>query len=69
MNTEIIFLIEESIDGGYEAKALGHSIFTEADSYEELKESVKDAVQCHFEGENMPKMIRLHLVKEEVIAV
>ncbi len=69
MNTEIIFLIEESIDGGYEAKALGHSIFTEADSYDELKESVKDAVQCHFEEENMPKMIRLHLVKEEVIAV
>jgi predicted RNase H-like HicB family nuclease len=69
MGTEIIFLIEESLDGGFEAKALGYPIFTEADSYEELKESIKDAVQCHFEEENMPKMIRLHLVKEEVIAV
>lgn len=69
MNSEIIFLIEESMEGGFEAKALGHSIFTEADSYEELKEAVKDAVQCHFEDDNMPKMIRLHLVKEEVIAV
>ncbi len=69
MNSEIIFLVEESIEGGYEAKALGHSIFTEVVSYEELKEAVKDAVQCHFEEENMPKMIRLHLVKEEVIEV
>jgi len=41
------------MEGGYEAKALGHSIFTEADSYEELKESIKDAVQCHFEDENV----------------
>jgi hypothetical protein len=69
MNSEIIFLIEESVEGGYEAKALSHSIFTEAESYEELKEAIKDAVQCHFEVENMPKMIRLHFVKEEVIAV
>lgn len=69
MSSEIIFLIEESFDGGYEGKALGYSIFTEADSYEELRDAVKDAVQCHFEEENMPKMIRLHLVKEEVIAV
>lgn len=59
MSSEIIFLIEESFDGGYEGKALGYSIFTEADSYEELKDAVKDAVQCHFEEENMPKMIRL----------
>lgn len=69
MTSEIIFLIEESVEGGYEAKALGHSIFTEANSYEELKPAIKDAVQCHFEEDNMPKMIRLHLVKEEVIAV
>ena len=49
---EIIFLVEESPEGGYEARALGHAIFTEADSFEELKERVRDAVRCHFdEGE------------------
>ncbi|MFN8673604.1 MAG: 2-oxoisovalerate dehydrogenase [Candidatus Sericytochromatia bacterium] len=69
MNSEIIFMIEESFDGGYEAKALGHSIFTEADSYEELKDNIKDAIQCHFDENNIPKIIRLHIVKEEVIAV
>lgn len=69
MNSEIIFLVEESFDGGYEAKALGYSIFTEADSYEELKVNIKDSIQCHFEENEIPKIIRLHLVKEEVIAV
>lgn len=49
MNSELIFLIEESLDGGYEAKALGYSIFTQADSYDELKDNIKDAVQCHFD--------------------
>jgi hypothetical protein len=65
--TEIIFIVEESLEGGYEAKALDYSIFTEADNIEGLKQNVKEAVRCHFE-ENMPKMIRLHFVKEEVFA-
>lgn len=65
---EIIFVVEESLDGGYEAKALGHSIFTEADSLEELHDNVRDASKCHFGEEDMPKVIRLHFVKEEVIA-
>jgi hypothetical protein len=66
---EIIFLVEESPEGGYEAKALGHSIFTEADTYEDLKQMVQDAVSCHFEPENRPRIVRLHLVKEETLAV
>ena len=49
MNSEIIFLIEESGDGGVEARALGHSIFTQAESMETLKEDIRDAVACHFE--------------------
>lgn len=69
MVKEIIFLVEESLEGGYEAKALGHSIYTEAETIEELKKSVKDAVQCHFDESDMPRIIRLHMVKEEVIAV
>ena len=64
---EIIFLVEESPEGGYEARALGHAIFTEADSFEELKELIRDAVHCHFDEGERPAVIRLHLVKEEVI--
>jgi len=69
MPTEIIFLVEEGPEGGYEARALEHSIFTEAETVEELKEAAKDAVRCHFEGSDRPQVIRLHLVKDEVIAV
>lgn len=67
MNGEIIFLVEESREGGFEASALGYPIFTEADTIEELKNMVKDAVRCHFEEDERPRMIRLHLVKDEVI--
>jgi len=66
-DTEIIFSVEESPDGGYEARALGYSIYTQADSLEELKEMVRDAVRCHFDPGTAPRVIRLHLVKDEVI--
>jgi len=66
---EVIFLVEEAPEGGYQAKALGHAIFTEAGTFEELKRMAQDAVQCHFEAEEMPRLIRLHMVKDEVIAV
>jgi len=66
---EIIFLIEEAPEGGYSARALGHSIFTEAESMDALRDQVRDAVKCHFEEGQAPKVIRLHFVREEVIAV
>jgi len=66
---EIIFLVSEPPEGGYAAEALGHSIFTGADHLEELNAMVRDAVLCHFEEEERPKIIRLHFVREEVIAV
>lgn len=66
---EIIFLIEESIESGYEARALGHSIYTEAETLDELKEMVKDAVRCHFDEAEIPKIIRFHFVKEEIISL
>ena len=69
MNKEIIFLVEESAEGGYEAHALGYSIFTESNTFEELKDMLRDAVRCHFEERDLPRMIRLHFVKDEVIAV
>jgi hypothetical protein len=65
---EVIFTIEEAPEGGYTARALGFSIFTEADTLPELREAVRDAVRCHFEDYERPKVIRLHLLREEVIA-
>ena len=64
---EIIFLIEESPDGGYEAKALSAPIFTEADTLDELRAMIRDAVVCHFDEADCPRIIRLHFVREEVI--
>jgi len=66
---EIVFLVQESPEGGYEAHALGHAIFTEADDLPSLKEQVRDAVRCHFDEGERPAVIRLHMVREEVIAV
>ncbi len=66
--SEIIFIIQDSLDGGLEAKSIGYSIFSEAETMEELKENIVDAVDCHFETPEKPKFIRLHYVKEEVIA-
>ena len=66
---EIIFLVEESPEGGYEARALGYSIFSEADSMDKLREAVRDAVSCHFGDKDRPKIVRLHLIKDEVIPV
>jgi hypothetical protein len=63
--TEIIFTVEESPEGGYQARALGHSIFTQAESLEELKAMIRDAVACHFEADAKPRLIRLHWVKDE----
>lgn len=65
---ELIFTVEEAPEGGYTAQALGESIFTEADDLASLHESVRDAVRCHFEEQDRPKVIRLHFVRDEVIA-
>jgi hypothetical protein len=66
--SEIIFLIEDAPEGGFIARALDASIFTEADDLNDLHHKVRDAVNCHFEPADKPKMIRLHFVHEEVIA-
>jgi hypothetical protein len=67
--SEIIFAVEESPEGGYEARALGYAIFTQADTLDELRTMVQDAVRCHFEEAERPHLIRLHLVKDEVLPV
>lgn len=66
---ELIFVVEEAPEGGFVARALGASIFTEADTLAELPDKVRDAVRCHFEEGKSPKVVRLHHVWEEVIAV
>lgn len=66
---EIIFMVEEAPEGGYLARALGHSIFAEGDDLAALHANVRDAVRCHFDDGQAPKVLRLHFVREEVIAV
>ena len=65
---ELIFLVEEAAEGGYTARALGASIFTEAEELADLRDQVRDAVRCRFDEGLGPKVIRLHFVREEVIA-
>ena len=67
--TEIIFEVTETAEGGYGARALGYSIFTQGEDWNDLKAMARDAVLCHFDEDNVPRVIRLHLVREEVIAV
>lgn len=68
-STEIIFEVTESDEGGLEARALGHSIFTHGEDWNNLKEMARDAVLCHFDEAEAPTMIRLHLIREETIPV
>jgi hypothetical protein len=65
--SEIIFIVEESPEGGFEARALGHSIFTEGETMESLKQNIREAIHCHFEADS-PKVVRLHFMKEEIFA-
>ena len=67
--SEIIFVVEESPEGGFEANSLGFSIFTQAENMEELKASIRDAVNCHFPKQERPGLIRLHFVKDDLIAL
>lgn len=67
---EIIFAVEEAPEGGYVARALGVSIFAEADDLETLQTQLRDAVHCHFEDDaDRPSVIRLHLVLDRLLAV
>jgi hypothetical protein len=66
---EIMFVVEEAPEGGLTARALGESIFTEADDIESLHQQVRDVVHCHFDEGKVPKIIRLYFTREELIAV
>jgi len=66
--SEIVFLVEEAAEDGFSARALGESIFTQAESMEELRTNVREAVRCHVEEGQGPAVIRLHYVRNEVLA-
>jgi hypothetical protein len=65
---EIVFVVEEAPKGGFTARAVDASIFTEADTLEELRANVRSAVECHFDGGQAPKVIRLHIVRDEILS-
>ena len=67
--TELIFMVEKSPEGGYAARALGESIFTEANNLGQLREMVRGAVKCHFDKGKAPKIVHLHFVHEEIIGI
>jgi predicted RNase H-like HicB family nuclease len=67
--SELLFIVEESQDGGYFAKAVGVSIVTQAETLEELKPMISDAVRCHFEEKDMPTLIHLHVTREETFVL
>ena len=67
---ELIFEIRDAEEGGYYARALGHSIFTEADTWDELRTNILEAASLHFEeSETKPRIVQLHYVKDELIPV
>ena len=66
---EVIFVVEEAGEGGYTAHALGHSIFAQAETMEELRVELIDAVRCHFDEPDLPRMVRLHFTRDEVLAL
>jgi Zn ribbon nucleic-acid-binding protein len=65
---ELVFQVTQEVDGGYVAEALGESIFTQADTWEELRVNVREAVKAFYFDQTQPSRIRLHLVRDEVIA-
>ena len=65
---EIVFEVTQEADGGYVAEALGESIFTEADTWEQLRANVKEAVAAFYFDRTVPARVRLHLVRDEVLA-
>jgi hypothetical protein len=65
--SEIIFLVEEAEEGGFTARAVSESIFTEADNLDDLRRNVREAVECHYDDGQAPKLIRLHIVREEIL--
>ena len=68
-DTEILFMIEESPEGGFVARGIGADIVTEGDTLDQVRANVREAVECHFGEGKSPRLVRLHFVRDEVLAV
>lgn len=66
---ELVFDITQESDGGFVAECLTEAIFTQADTWDELRSNVREAVDAFFEDSERPEAIRLHLVRDEVLAI
>ena len=66
---EIVFSVTPEADGGYVAECLSHDIFTQGDTWEALRDNVREAVDGYFFDQPKPARIRLHLVRDEVVAI
>jgi len=70
LGMELIFEVREAEEGGYVARALGQAIFTEAETWQELRNNVLEATSLHFEdAPEKPKLVQLHFIKDELIAI
>lgn len=69
MNEELVFEVTQESDGGYVAECLTEGIFTQADDWDELRRNVQEAVEVYFGDEESPRVLRLHLVKDELLRV
>jgi hypothetical protein len=65
--SEIVFEIEQAAEGGFNARAIGESIFTQGESIEQIREAIREAVACHFGDHALPKVIRLRIIQEEIL--
>lgn len=68
--TELLFIVTEDTDGGYNARAVGQSIFTQGETREELLNNIREAVRVHFDTPGQtPKVVHLHYVHDQVVAL
>ncbi|MDD3605420.1 MAG: 2-phospho-L-lactate guanylyltransferase [Kiritimatiellae bacterium] len=66
--SEIVFEVTQEADGGFVAECLNESIFTQADTWDELRRNVQDAISAFYFDRPHPSVVRLHLVRDEVLA-
>ncbi len=65
---EFVFGVTQESDGGYVAECLSHDIFTQGDTWDELRANVREAVSAFFFDQTKPSAVRLHLVRDELLA-
>lgn len=66
--SELLFVVQEDADGGWVGRAVGVDIFTQAETLEEMEAAVRDAVRCHYDQDASPRLIRLHIVQDRLLA-